>query len=138
MKKRCLQCSDKFTPKRSDQKFCGYKCRVYYSRNTRYKTVTSKNSSKVILSLCDFSGAWSDPYKRAGYNVIKIDIKQGVDVRLLKLPEKVYGILAAPPCTNFSASGAMYWKRKGDQALLDGLSVFDACARIILFSEPSF
>jgi len=70
---------------------------------------------KVILDLCGGTGAWSRPYKEAGY-----------DVRVITLPEydvtkyyhdeenisfngndwiklnDVYGVLAAPPCTMFS------------------------------------
>jgi hypothetical protein len=77
------------------------------------------NSKKIILDLCGGTGAWSKPYKDAGY-----------DVRVLTLPEyditklfilnnvwilknkgelkdvipikNVYGILAAPTCTHFS------------------------------------
>jgi len=38
------------------------------------------------------------------------------DIRWLEIPDKsVYGILAAPPCTDFSVSGAQYWKQKDCQ-----------------------
>ena len=67
--------------------------------------------SKVILSLCDYSGRWSDPYKEAGYEVVRVDIKLGFDVRLFpKLDREVHGILMAPPCTEFAVSGARHWK----------------------------
>lgn len=36
------------------------------------------NSNKIILDLCGGTGAWSRPYKEAGY-----------DVRLITLPEKL-------------------------------------------------
>lgn len=136
---RCLfvPCEKIFKPKRSDQKFCSTKCRVAYHRNIRNSVVTD-NRSKTILSLCDDSGNWSQPYLEADYNVIRIDIKKGQDVRLLKYPGKIHGILAAPPCTHFSSSGAVYWMKKGEEALLEGLSIFDACSRIVLFSKPKF
>ena len=52
-----------------------------------------------IISLCDYSGIWSAPYREAGYNVTQIDQQlDGCDVRLLEYPGEVYGILAAPPC----------------------------------------
>ena len=136
-KPRCLNCGNKFTPKRSDQRFCETKCRVYYNRNIRNGAVTD-NSLKTILSLCNYSGVWSLSYQEAGYNVIKIDIISGNDVRLLKYPGEVYGVLAAPSCTHFAASGAVHWKEKGKKALLEGLAVFDACSRIILFCDPQF
>lgn len=92
---------------------------------------------KNILSLCDYSGAWSNPYKERGYNVIKVDLKHGQDVRLYNaLNLEIHGILAAPPCTHFAGSGARWWKQKGEQAILDGLSIIDACMRIILINNP--
>jgi site-specific DNA-cytosine methylase len=94
-------------------------------------------ASKTILSLCDYSGTWSAPYRAAGYEVIQVDIKLGQDVRLFKLPScSIHGILAAPPCTHFAASGARHWKSKGDQELMEGLAVVDACLRIITVTRP--
>jgi hypothetical protein len=73
---------------------------------------------KTILSLFDYSGRWSRPYKENGYDVFQVDIKLGIDILELQpedLPfESVYGILAAPPCTDFAGSGAQYWKAKDD------------------------
>lgn len=91
----------------------------------------------TILSLCDYTGSWSAPYRNAGYDVIQVDIKHGDDVRLFKrLPHPVRGILAAPPCTHFALSGAPFWERKGEAALLDGLQIVDACLRIISAHDP--
>jgi hypothetical protein len=70
----------------------------------------------IILSLFDFTGNWSRPYKENGFEVLQIDIKNGVDI--LKwdytiIPEnKVFGVLAACPCTDFSLSGAAWFKEK--------------------------
>ena len=48
------------------------------------------------------------------------------DVRLFKKPkEQIYGILSAPPCTHFSGSGARWWKDKGKEPLLEGLSIVE-------------
>ena len=55
-----------------------------------------------------------------------------------KPKENIYGILSAPPCEHFSGSGARLWKDKGEEALLEGLSVVDACLRIILITKPVF
>jgi len=57
--------------------------------------------NKIILDLCGGTGAWSKPYKEAGYDVRNITLPN-YDVRTYKPPENVYGILAAPPCTEFS------------------------------------
>ena len=32
---------------------------------------------KTILSLFDYTGNWSEPYRQAGYNVIQQDLKHG-------------------------------------------------------------
>lgn len=92
---------------------------------------------QVILSLCDYSGVWSQPYVDDDYDVIRIDLKHGQDVRLLELPDRpVYGILAAPPCTVFANSGAR-WERTAD-AMREGLSIVDACCRIVLATRPAW
>lgn len=94
---------------------------------------------KTILDLCGGTGAWSRPYKEAGYNVIVIDSKDGQDVRLVEpIPFPVHGILAAPPCTHLAGSGARWWADKGDYALLKSLSVVDACLRIVLMCKPNW
>ena len=104
------------------------------------------NEDKIILDLCGGTGSWSKPYKENGYDVRVIDPQEWVeddygtgDVRLFKKPkEDIYGILAAPPCTHFSGSGARHWKKKGKEPLLEGLSVVDACLRIALITKPKF
>lgn len=98
--------------------------------------MTPPNEQKTILSLCDYSGAWSKPYRETGYNVVQVDLQLGQDVRLLNYPGKVHGILAAPPCTHLASSGARWWKEKGEQALLDSLAVADACLRFVALCNP--
>jgi hypothetical protein len=93
----------------------------------------------TILSLFDFTGNWSRPYREAGYDVRQIDLKHGEDVRLFEaLPYPVRGVLAAPPCTEFAGSGARWWAGKGEEVLLDGLSTVDAACRIILIHRPQW
>lgn len=93
----------------------------------------------VILSLCDYTGIWSAPYKVAGYTVIQVDLaRDGQDVRLMEYVGKVHGVIAKPPCTHFAGSGARWWKSKGTAALLEGLSIVDACLRFCLISKPAW
>lgn len=93
------------------------------------------NSHKIILSLCDYSGNWSQPYRAAGYTVIQVDLKHGQDVRLIqKIDGHVHGILAAPPCTVFAASGSR-WKRT-DTEIAQALGVVDACLRQVVIHSP--
>lgn len=94
-------------------------------------------NNKIILDLCGGTGAWSRPYKEAGYDVRLITLPD-YDVRTYIPPDNVYGILAAPPCTHLAVSGARWWKQKGIGALYEGLAVVDACLRVIIVSNPVF
>jgi len=71
---------------------------------------------KTLLSLYDFSGIWSKPYRDAGYTVYQIDIKNGVDLLTWDynfLPKNGVDImLIAQPCTDYALSGAKHFKRK--------------------------
>ncbi len=104
------------------------------------------NSNKIILDLCGGTGAWSKPYKDAGY-----------DVRLITLPDydvntfsflgealcfespkglkkliidtgEVYGVLAAPPCTMFSFART---NAKKPRNLEEGMQCVKSCLNII-------
>ena len=90
----------------------------------------------IILDLCGGTGAWSKPYKDAGYEVVIIDVDQ--DVRLFHTTAKIHGILAAPPCTHLAGSGARWWAEKGKGTLLESLSIVDACLRIVLLTQPKW
>lgn len=93
----------------------------------------------TVLDMCSGSGSWSEPYRKDGYEVIEIDLKHGKDVRLLeKLEYPIRGILAAPPCTHLSGSGARWWDEKGDAALLEALSIVDACLRAVIIYRPKW
>lgn len=109
------------------------------------------NSNKIILDLCGGTGAWSKPYKEAGY-----------DVRVITLPDfnvknfeytdrhiifsgkkknmridksKVYGILSAPPCTMFSLARTT---ARTPRNLQTGMDAVRACTRIIWRIHPKF
>ena len=94
---------------------------------------------RAILSLCDLTGNWSRPYEEAGYDVIRIDLANGRDVRLLEhLGRPIHGILAAPPCDHFALSGARWWDGKGESAVIEGLSIVDACLRAVAIYRPTW
>ncbi len=93
------------------------------------------NSDKIILDLCGGTGSWSRPYKEAGYDVRLITLPQ-YDVRIYEPPTGIWGILAAPPCTEFAVSGTRWWKSKPPELLVEAISVVRACLRIIEVSNP--
>ena len=89
--------------------------------------------SKIILDLCGGTGAWSKSYKDAGYDVRVITLPDN-DILTFEPPDNVYGILAAPPCTEFSIAKDHKLKRD----LISGMKLVNACFRIIEKSNPKF
>jgi hypothetical protein len=101
------------------------------------------NKNKIILDLCGGTGSWSKPYSEAGY-----------DVRLITLPEndvrewrtnrgsqriyraiennQIYGILAAPPCPQFSFARTNAKKLRDFK---EAMSVVMACLDIVWESQ---
>ena len=82
---------------------------------------------RIILDLCGGTGSWSKPYKDAGYDVRLITLPE-YDVRTYEPPENVYGILASPPCTEFSLA-----KTTVPRNLVKGFEIVKACLEIIYF-----
>ena len=88
--------------------------------------------TKIILDLCGGTGAWSKPYKEAGYDVRNITLPKH-DVRNAQIIGhcinlKPYGILAAPPCTMFSFARTKANKLRD---LEEGMQCVKACLKII-------
>jgi N12 class adenine-specific DNA methylase len=86
----------------------------------------SANSQKVVLSLFDLTGKWSQPWEEAGYQVYRFDIQADPDVGDVNNFSTeffgdwfgdfdgmdIYAILAACPCTDFAVSGARHFAAK--------------------------
>jgi len=87
-------------------------------------------SRRVILDLCGGSGAWSRPYAAAGYDVRLVTLPDH-DVREYRPPAGVWGVLAAPPCTEFSVA-----KTVGERDLLGALEIVCACLRVVAEARP--
>lgn len=100
--------------------------------------------SRVVLSLCDRTGVMVQPWLDAGYEAITVDLQDAgtrppermhyvADVRTWRYP-LLYGkpaiVFAFPPCTHLAVSGARWFKGKGMGALIEALSIVDACREI--------
>ncbi|MBP0484681.1 PLxRFG domain-containing protein [Sagittula salina] len=84
------------------------------------------NRNRLIISLFDYTGAWSQPFADAGYQVVRHDIKHGTDIIrdaayvLERVAEyrgeghEIAGVLSACPCTTFAGSGARWWQELHD------------------------
>ena len=114
--------------------------------------------NKIILDLCGGSGSWARPYKEAGYDVrlitlpeydvtrIRKEFLHGIPVLRLENEltgmyeyiniQEVHGILAAPPCTEFSRLNCKAEARERKPA--EGLVVVMACLNVIRWCNPKW
>lgn len=102
----------------------------------------------TILSLFDYTGEWSRPFLEAGWIVVQMDLKHGDDVRDFSakwLLENLCqgfifdGVLAAPPCTDFTRSGARHWAAKdADGRTAASVHLVYQTLRAIDFLQPVF
>jgi hypothetical protein len=88
---------------------------------------------RVVLDLCGGSGSWSAPYRAAGYDVRVVTLPDD-DIRTYTPPPAVWGILAAPPCTEFSC--ARNGRPDVPRDVVRGLETVAACMRVILTARP--
>ena len=96
------------------------------------------NGDKIILDLCGGTGCWSKPYKEAGYDIRVITLPKH-DVLTYVPPERVYGVLAAPPCTCFSIASVSYWKKYDETGqTAKALEIVRRCFDIAAQTNPVF
>lgn len=84
-------------------------------------------NNNVIISLFDYTGNASRPYRENGWEIMQVDIQHGIDVLNWDFkawlrgnydwtPENQImlriGIIAMIPCTDYALSGAKHFKRK--------------------------
>jgi len=84
-------------------------------------------NKRIILDLCGGTGAWSKPYKDAGYDVRVVTLPEN-DVRTYVTPNDVYGILSAPPCPHFSFCRT---NAKEPRNLPKAMEIVESCLKII-------
>lgn len=109
----------------------------------------------VILDLCGGTGAWSAPWKAAGYGVSVVTLpeydvtKAVIGHQFTTFPRKsggslvvrnesVLGILAAPPCTEFSRAKQFHGKGHYQHDFAKGLEPVVACLRLIGEIQPTW
>lgn len=92
---------------------------------------------RVILDLCGGTGAWSEPYKAHGYDVRVISLPDR-DVRTWEPPAglQAWGVLAAPPCDQFSLARNGHPDMPRDFA--GALEAVCGCLRIIALVRPKW
>lgn len=102
-----------------------------------------KMPEKYLLSLFDFSGGWSNPFREVT-KVFQVDIKLGIDIlgwdyKAWGEGKNVVGVLAAPPCTHFTVSGNQYWQVKDNDGRTDEMiKLAEKAIEIIEYFNPKF
>jgi len=97
----------------------------------------------ILVSLFDYSGSWSEPYRKAGHRVLQVEKKLGFDIYKWDYKairqDLVGGIMAAPPCTDFAGSGAQYWRKKDRDGSTDtSVRLIKKILEIIKYFNPGF
>lgn len=98
---------------------------------------------KIIISLFDYTGNWSKPYKENGFEVVQVDIQHGIDILTWDytfIPsDSVLGVLASCPCTDFAVSGARWFKQKDlDGRTFQSVKLVSKTKEIIDYFKPEF
>lgn len=99
--------------------------------------------NKTLISLFDYTGNWSRPYRENGWNVVQVDIQHGDDVRHFNIYPYLknngclvqdFGLLIAQPCTDYALSGAAHFKAKDlDGRTAESQKLVAASKRLIDF-----
>lgn len=112
---------------------------------------TRANSSRVVLSLFDRTGSWSQPWEDAGYAVYRFDLQtcpEMGDVTNFSVEffndyfgnfdgNDVYAVLAACPCTHFSGSGARHFAAKdADGRTEESIQLVEITKQVVEYFRP--
>lgn len=92
-------------------------------------------SERIILDLCGGSGSWSRPYAEAGYRVQLVTLPE-LDVRTFVPPPGVWGVLCAPPCTEFTMARNGQHTRQRPRDFIEGMETVNACLRVVFQARP--
>jgi hypothetical protein len=93
----------------------------------------------LIVSLFDYTGIWSQPYRDAGYDVLQIDIQHGRDIYNEAIPDYVQGMIIQPPCTHFANSGAKWFQEKDqDGRTEEGVNLVLESLRWVYTCKPKW
>lgn len=93
---------------------------------------------KTIISLYDYTGHFSAPWKAAGYQVICIDKQiDNQDARKIRYQPglNVEGVIGAPPCIFFSKANSL---ENFNTNLIEALSTVDAFMRYVVLYSPKW
>jgi hypothetical protein len=110
------------------------------------------NRNAVVVSLCDYSGNWPQPWNDiGGHTVLLYDLKHGDDLTRIRPADISYDIrrvigewgwsmaavLAAPLCTAFTKAAALHWARQDADGTTEAcVNLVGACLDVIDYLHP--
>jgi hypothetical protein len=96
---------------------------------------------KLLISLFDYTGNASQPYRENGWQVIQVDIQLGINIMTLhyqSLTADQIGIIAMVPCTDYAVSGARHFKEKDiDGRTTESQKLVDKTKEIIEYFDKT-
>lgn len=114
--------------------------------------IRDANSQKVVLSLFDLTGKWSQPWEDAGYQVYRFDIQADPEVGDVNKFSTdffndwfgdfdgmdIHAVLAACPCTDFASSGARHFAAKdADGRTVASVKLVHQTLKVIEYFKPA-
>jgi hypothetical protein len=95
----------------------------------------------TVLSLCDRTGNMVKPWLEAGYSAVTVDLQESeldhpahrhiqCDLAELSAVDNPIIVFAFPPCTHLAVSGARWFKSKGLDAVIEGLTLVNHCRKV--------
>lgn len=123
-----------------------------WKRHAAAQSPSRANAGRVVLSLFDTSGEWSQPWADAGYDVYRFDIQDNPelgDVNRFSVDffsdwfgdfegQDVYAVLAACPCTDFATSGARHFAAKDrDGRTVASVELVHQTLRVLEYFRPA-
>jgi hypothetical protein len=107
------------TQEQADQQLARWKKHAKDQRDSGQAADGKANYERTVISLFDTSGVWSQPWVDAGYEVVPVDIQDGLDIMDVDMEYLVghlynvgdiYAVIAAPPCTVMTVANTRNWK----------------------------
>jgi hypothetical protein len=108
-------------------------------------------SRGMVISLCDRTGNMVKPWLGAGYAAVTVDTQPSeLDHPLHNHEQKdicsleglcgpLVAVFAFPPCTHLAASGARWFKSKGLDAVIEGLTLVNPVGTLATYwREPDY
>jgi len=99
----------------------------------------------LVVSMFDFTGIASDPWRDKGYEVAQLDLLLGHDLDA-DWRDRTVAVIGQPPCTDLTKAGAWMWEEKGEHRFRQALYMFgipfwvaymSSATRVLMVENPA-